>query len=176
MSLIPDQYLLLAKIGAVGALVVGVYLTGHHQGAKAVQADWDASRAMIASAQAKLVEDHAKEIADVQAKHDADNIKVSTDHEKALQDLDAKYRAAVTVARADGLRVSKSICSPAAAASETTSDSGHHDDTAGTVALPDQVTSDLLALVAEADRTTEIARACQGWIRANGFYTPIPPH
>lgn len=177
MSLIPEPYLLLGKIGAVAALFVGAYATGHHQGENAVQAVWDSSKAQSLQAQNKLISDHAQEIADLQKKHDADNIKVSEDHEQALQTLNAKYDSAVAANHASGgLRVSRSICSgPATTGTETASNGGHNETASASVELPNDVTERLFRLARQADEVTEQARACQNWIVKNGFYgTPLP--
>lgn len=171
----PAQILLVCKIGLVGALLLAVYVFGHHEGAKAVQADWDSDKAMRLVSEIKLKDDHAKEVMRLIAEHDATNVKVSTDHDQALQDIKTKYAADVAaVAKSGGLRITSSIC-PAATVTEATSNGGHHDQPAATVALPEQITNDLLSLAREADETLEQARACQAWIRQNGFYgVPIP--
>jgi hypothetical protein len=168
----PAQLLLLAKIGLVGALIVGLYVTGHHQGEKAVQARWDASKVIFEADKAKLVADHDTEIANLRKSQDENNLKVSADHEDALQKLGKKYEDRIAaINAAGGLRVSRSICSGSVAtATETTSDSGHNEDLAGTVKLPDEIANNLFSEARRADEIVEQARACQSWIRAQGFY------
>lgn len=166
----PGQLILLAKIGAVAALILGLYGIGHHNGEKAVQARWDGDKAVRAASQAKLVEDHAKEIERLREEQDTTNRRVSTDHEDALQKLGKKYdRDVAAVAARGGLRISSSICA-AATTTETASNSGHHEDTAGTVQLPDDITNNLFSEAKRADEIVEQARACQAWVHENGFY------
>lgn len=174
MNLIPPQYLLLAKIGVLSAFLIGVYVTGHHQGAKGVQSDWDASKAQFIDAQSKLIQEHAKEIEALRQKQDQTNIQVSEDHEKAITEIQKKHDADLAAVRASGgLRLPRSVCNPAVTRTEAPGDSGHHEDVADTIALPDKIANDLFDFAADADRTTEIARACQNWIRQNGFYGTV---
>lgn len=168
--MIPSGYLLLAKIGAVGALLLGVYLTGRHQGENAVQADWDRSKAEFIDAQSKLILEHARDMEDLRQKQNAINIEVSQTHQGALDALQKKYDAAVANVRANGLRIPRSVCNPVATGTEAASTIGRNGDTTDTVLLPEQTSNDLLSLAAEADRTTEVARSCQAWIIKNGFY------
>lgn len=177
MSLIPTPYLLLAKIGAVGVLLLGTYLTGHHQGGNAVQADWDRSKAQLLQAQNKLITDHAKEMAELQEKHDADNILVSQQHQEAINELAKKYDSDVAAVKSSGgLRIPRAVCSgPNSAGTETASDSGHNETVAATVELPTELEGRLFSEAKRADEIVEQARACQNWIQKNGFYGfPIP--
>lgn len=128
---------------------------------------------MRIEAQDKLIAAHAQEIDKLQAKQAAINVKVGTEHDAALQAIWNKYNADLAAARAaGGLRIPATVCRAVATTPETTSNVGHDDDTTGTVALPDYITEHLYNLAAEADRTTEVARSCQNWIRQNGFYSP----
>ncbi len=164
-----------AKIGLVGVFLAGVFMLGHRTGAHGVQIDWDADNAHRIEAQDKLIAAHAQEIDSLQAKQAAINVQVGTEHDAALQSIGNKYKADLAAVRAaGGLRIPATVCRAVATTSETTSNLGHDDDATGTVALPESVTSDLLNLAADADRTTEIARSCQNWIRQNGFYG-LPP-
>jgi hypothetical protein len=170
--MIPSGYLLLGKIGAVIVLLLGVYLTGRHQGEDAVQADWDRSKAQFIDAQSKLILEHAREMEDLRKKQDATNIQVSQDHQEALDAIQQKHDAELAAVRANGLRIPKTVCSnTVTTGTETTSPGGSDDNTSDSVALPEQTSRDLLDLAAEADRTTEIARSCQSWIIKNGFYS-----
>lgn len=170
--MIPIPYLLLAKIGAVIALLLGVYLTGRHQGEDAVQADWDRSKAEWIDAQSKLILEHARDMEDLRRQQQNVNIEVAQNHERSLDAIQKKYDADLAATRASGgLRVSRSICSnPTTTGTEAPGNGGHDADASGTVALPDTLTRDLFDFAAEADRTTEIARSCQAWITKNGFY------
>lgn len=175
MNLIPPQYLLLAKIGVLSAFLIGVYATGHHQGAKGVQSDWDASKAQFIDAQSKLIQEHAKEIEALRQKQDQTNIQVSEDHQKALDEIQKKHDADLAAVRASGgLRLPRSVCNPAVTRTEAPGDSGHHEDLADTIQLPDTITDNLFSEAKRADEVTEQARACQNWIRMNSLYG-IPP-
>lgn len=158
----------IVKIGAMGVFLVGVYLWGHHMGAKAVQDDWDSRKAKDALAQTKLVEHHAEEVAEINRKNDQNNNEVSNNYQKAIDENSKKYEAAIVAARSHGLRLPASVCS-ATRTTETASTTGANETPTGTVALPDTTTENLLALVKRADEVTEQARACQNWISLNGF-------
>src|ERR1700740_1712057 len=101
---IPPGYLLIAKIGAVGVLLAGVYLTGRHQGENAVQADWDRSKAELIDAQSKLILEHAKQMEELREQQDITNVKVSQDHQEAINAIQTKLDAAIASARINGLR------------------------------------------------------------------------
>lgn len=167
---IPTGYVLIAKIAAVGALLLGVYLTGRHQGENAVQADWDRSKAQFITAQSKLVLEHGQEMEALRQKQASTNILVSQEHQEALDAIQRKHDMDLAAVRANGLRVPRSICNAPGTGTETTSAIGRNGDVAATIALPEQTSTDLLNLADEADRTTEIARSCQSWIIKNGFY------
>lgn len=173
----PAQVLLLAKIGVIGVLIVVLYGFGHHQGAKAVQGRWDASKALFLAAQDKLITDHVKDIEKLMDEQDATNRKVSNDHEDALQRLGEKYdRDIAAVAATGGLRLPSSICSGSVAtATETASNSGHHEDFAGTVKLPEETERNLFSEAKRADEIVEQLRTCQSWISGNGFYGVATP-
>lgn len=176
--ILPGQWLLLAKIGAVCALFLGVYGFGHHEGENAVQARWNASKAAFEQSKAKLVAEHGKEIADLRAEQDATNRKVSQDHEAALQKQVRNYEDRIAAINAHGgLRVSASICpGSVATTTKTASDSGHNEDLTGTVKLPDQIANDLFSEARRADEIVEQLRSCQAWIVGQGFYGVSLPH
>ena len=168
---IPSGYLIIAKIAAVGALLLGVYLTGRHQGENAVQADWDRSKAEMIDAQSKLILEHAKEMEALRKQQREINMKVSQDHQEAIDAIQKKHDADLAAMRRIGLRIPRTVCSSSIAPiTEAPSDGGHDADLASSVALPESIATDLLDFAADADRTTEIARACQSWVIKNGFY------
>lgn len=168
----PAQIILFVKIGVLSVFLVGVFISGHHIGAKGVQADWDASKAQMIDAQSKLIASHVVEIEELRKKQDLNNVQVSEDHQKALDELAKKHDADLARVRAaGGLRLPRSICSgPVITTPEAASNIGRDDNLTGTVALPEQITNDLFSFATDADRVTEIARSCQAWIRKNGFY------
>lgn len=173
--MMPTQLLLLAKIGFLVALLVGAFASGHRSGARGVQADWDSEKAQMIVARNQLILENQIHNAQVQAKHDEINIKVSEDHEKALNDQSKKYAVEIAAVRAaGGLRIPKSVCNSNATGTETNSDGGHNDDVAGTVQLPAEIERNLFSEAERADKIVEQARACQSWIRQNGFYETRP--
>jgi hypothetical protein len=168
-----DPYLGLIKIVVVLALVAGLFGAGYHQGSKSVRAEWDADKVVKLKLDLELSQVHAKEVTDLRAAQDKHNREVSNEHQDAINSLSADLAAARRAAVfAGGLRVSRSVCDSFGATTKAPGDSGHDVDVAGTVALPDKVTDGLFELVAEADRVTEVARSCQAWVKAQGFYGP----
>jgi hypothetical protein len=168
----PAQLLLLGKISVVGVFVIGLYLTGHHMGAKAVQTDWDHDRATRIAAQDKLIDDNDKQIMQLQTKFNETNVQISIDHENALQAITKKYDADIAAVRATGgLRIPRTVCSAPATTTQAASDSGHYEAAADSIQLPDSIAANLFSEAKRADEIVEQTRACQSWIRQNGFYT-----
>lgn len=173
----PAQLVLIAKIGAVGVLIIGVGMSAHRAGKNSVQAAWDSDKAQRIAAQAALVETHGKEITALKAKQDATNLKVSEDHENALEEMGRNYDDRVAAVRAaGGLRIPRSVCTGSAGTTtKTASNSGRNEEVAGTVKLPDEIESNLFSEARRADEIVEQARACQNWIRQQGFYGALLP-
>jgi hypothetical protein len=169
-------YALLIKIAAILALCAALFGYGHHKGSQSVQAKWDADKVVRLKLDLELTSARAKEITALRSEQDRKNIEVSNDHANKVKTLNAKLSAArAAVAAAGGLRFTPAASNQAGATAHGTSDSGRNADVAGTVALPQSITDDLLSLAAEADRITEVARACQAWIRKQGFYGDFSP-
>lgn len=101
----------------------------------------------------------------------------SEKHETELaqlrRDRDADRRRADA---AGGLRIAAPgapACAPGSAvAGPEAAGTGGRDEPAstGTVRLPERIENDLWAAADAADEVSAQLRACQGWIRANGFY------
>ena len=159
------------KIGAVAVFLLGVYLWGHHMGAKAVQSDWNVQKTKDEQAQIELVRKHGEEVAAIQKKHDQDNQTTTENYQRAIDENSKKYDAAVAAVRAHGLRLPASVC-PATGPTETASATSSNAPPTGTIPLPDDIANNLLAEARRADEVTEQARACQSWITLNGFYAP----
>lgn len=175
--MIPLPLPMLLKYGGVAAFVILVYAFGHHQGAKAIRTDWDASKAKILAEQQAVLLSHMEAMDAAKKDQEEINIKVSEDHERALNAIHEKYDAdIVAVRRAGGLRVPRTICNPAAAASETTSDSGYYEALTHSVQLPSELEGKLFAEAKRADEIVEQARSCQSWIVRQGFYGVPFPH
>ena len=162
---------LAAALVVLGALA-GIYFKGQANGKAQIQAKWDASNTRAAVAQKLADEAQQKRFDALETSYKTKNIEVSNDHQKAIDALFADLvRARADVRAAGGLRIPSTVCASAAeGTTKAGGDSRHDADVAGTVALPERITADLLDLVAEADRVTEIARSCQAWVRKQGFY------
>lgn len=148
---------------------------GHKAGMAEVQAQWNAEKSARVVAEAKALDEREKENAKQLAADTAAKEKEEQDHENAIASLNQKLDAArASVRTAGGLRVSSAICANrgsegSAGAPETSSPGGSDSATAGTVALPDAVTDDLLDLAHEADAVTEQARSCKAFVIDHGF-------
>lgn len=157
----------------IGIVATGIYSTGYSHGEERKQVEWDKDAKRLAAAQ-KIADAQQQDKFDRLAEdHRKHNIEVSNEHQiaedKLRSDL-ALSRAAVRAA--GGLRIPTSVCpGPAKGGAEAGSDGRHDADVAGTVALPPEIDEDLQDSADEADRVTEIARACQSWVRKHGFYS-----
>lgn len=169
-----SPYLLIAKIGAVAALLIAVWFHGRKVGENAVQADWNASRLALADQTAKLVLEHSLEMDAVRKRQAAVSADISQDFERKLDEVGKLHAAELDrVRKSGGLRVPATICSSSTSTgTQTASASGHHEESAPTVTLSPEITEGLFDLVEEADQLTEQLRSCQGWIRRHGFYQP----
>lgn len=175
--MMPGQLLLYAKIGAVALFLVLVFGTGHRIGKNGVQADWDRDKVQMLAAQAALVAERGKEIAELRLKQDAINLKVSDEHSIALGILEQTYNDRIAAVRASGgLRIPRAACSPVGTTTEAASAGGVNETTSPSVALPRETERRLFDLAKEADELLETTRSCQSWIRAQGFYGAALPH
>lgn len=159
-------------------LVIGiVFGYGHHLGVQGVQAKWDHNKLEVAQAAATyaaaVTAANEKHVAEVTAANNRNSLEVSHEHQNVVAQLNDQLVRARANQRAGGLRIPRSVCATTAngpAGPEAAGAVGRDDGIAGTVALPDRTAGDLLLLADEADRVTEVARACQNWVRKNGFY------
>lgn len=163
------------KIIGVLLLIGVVFGYGHHLGAQGVQAKWDHDKLEVAKAAATyaaaVTAANEKHVAEVMADNNRNSLEVSHEHQNVVAQLNDQLVRARASQRSGGLRVPRSICAASGTAGpEAAGAIGRDDGIAGTVALPDRTAGDLLLLADEADRVTEVARACQNWIRKNGFY------
>lgn len=172
----PLESLSLKIIGAL-LLVSAIFGYGLHLGAQGVQAKWDHDKLEVAQAAATyaaaVTAANEKHVAEVVAANNRNSLEVSHEHQNVVNQLNDKLVRARANQHSGGLRISRSVCATptsGAAGPKATSAIGRDDDVAGTVALPDRTAGDLLLLADEADRVTEVARACQNWVRKNGFY------
>ena len=156
-------YLTVAMLA--GAAVGGAYLHGHGaaQGRAVVQALWDADKAARADAETKAV---ARRVAEnlAQAKQQAATALAIT---KVYDEEISNVRARLAAER---MRRPAFCASPgpAAAADANGTAGGPAADPAGGL-LPDAVARDIQALILRTEEVTATGRACQAFVRANGF-------
>lgn len=160
--------------------VTGANLAIYHQGVKAGQLaerdTWENLEASRRLADQALTEEHEREMEALRQSFINHNLKVTTDHEKEL----VKVRTDAAADRADadrrgGLRIPAAACpaSGAIAGTEATSASQRDDAGTATVRLPIAVENGLWDLANDADAVSAQLRACQSWIKGNGFYGPV---
>ena len=150
---------------ALVALCLGCEIHGRH----AVQAKWNKAeiiRSANEKAQIDIRIESNRMLAQAQA---ATTTRISDANHKAIASVNSSLDAARhAVAVTAGLRVAVA-CNQIAGSTSASGAGGSNGTDTRTVALPDQVTSDLLDLAAEADKVVEQLRSAQDFIRSNGF-------
>ncbi len=143
--------------------IVALCLAFEWHGRSVVQGRWDKERIARAAADQALIDVRTESNRMLARAQATTNLKVENDLQKALASADAR----VAAARAGGLR----FAGTCAAAGPAPADGAGGSDGASTatVRLPDQVANDLFDLAGDADKIMEQARACQAWIREQGF-------
>lgn len=175
-------------IYGIGLLVVSVFISYNwgysngYDGGEAVQKAASAKvQQALSDANATLRDKHAKKISELTKANNEINVLNAKSHERQLQAL----RTDLVSARRDadqrgGLRISAEACTGSglkhgSTTTETTSAIEHYASTARTIKLPDRVEEGLWSLSIRADTVVEQARACQNWIKAQGFYGEPTP-
>lgn len=164
-------------IGALGALVllafaaIGIHAHGVDQGEKLERVVWQGKELKRDAAERKLILKHETDMAELQRRYNENNLKVSDDHEKELAQVRADAAAdRAAVERRGGLRIPRTVCDRVAADAEAAGARVSDEIAAASVRLPRATEERLWALADAADEVTAQARACQAWIRVNGFY------
>lgn len=171
------QAKLIALLAGVIVLSLACLWVAHYfedRGRALERAVWVQKQAAWEADKLKLVADNEAKIAHTIADNEAKERKTSELHEQEV----ARIRDALDTARSDathhgGLRISASVCTdarPAAGSTEAPGTSGRDALDPATVALPQGTQDSLWAIVNEAEGVASQLRACQGWIRLNGFY------
>jgi len=167
--MLDEIYVKLIAAGALlAALAAGAWYfhhSGYETGAAAVKADWDKAKAAQAIADNTAILAQVKNNERLAAHQDAINQQLKDDHAKEI----AQIRTRVAADSTYRLRLPASVCSGFAKGAEAQSTSGSDTATAGTVALPDEVTRNLRDLMVEADTVTAGCRAAQKFIIENGM-------
>lgn len=148
-----------------GAAVGGAYLHAHgvSQGRAAVQALWDADKAARAKAETKAVTKRVAENAAQAKQQAATALAITKVYDEEISNVRARLAA-------ERMRRPSFCASPGPAASADA------DGSAGGAAaypaawlLPDAVARDIQALILRTEEATATGRACQAFVRANGF-------
>lgn len=171
---------LIIGLGAALALA-GLFAWGANhfedKGRQLERAGWLAKEVAEKQADIALERKHAADMAALKDHYEAIGRTTSENHENELAQLrlerDADRRRADA---AGGLRILAPAC-PAGgtvAATEAAGTSGRHEAGTRSIRLPQQVENDLWAIADDADEVSAQLRACQSWIRANGFYGKEP--
>jgi hypothetical protein len=166
----------LAALVLMALACLGTFVYGVNHGQKIERAAWQKVELARKDAEAALVRANDAAITALHLQYEATNRKVSEDHEQELSDLRSGAAAdRALVERAGGLRIARTVCNSPAATAETAGTGRRDAAAAATVRLPREVENDLWDLADAADQVTAQARACQAWIRKNGFYGPETP-
>lgn len=171
---------LIVALGAgVVLILLGLGLAHHFEdkGRQLERAGWLAKEVAEKQADIALERKHAVDMAALKDHYEAIGRTTSENHETELAQLrierDADRRRADA---AGGLRIIAPACPAGGTVATTEAPGAGGRDEAGTrtVRLPQQVENDLWAIADDADEVSAQLRACQSWIRANGFYGNEP--
>lgn len=152
--MIPFPYNIVAGL----ALILGVFFTGWHYGGKNVQADWDKEKVALLEKEKNLILENEARNAAILEEQKRKNIEVTNAHFKEIANINAAYDKRLRLTIKGG---SCNLPAETSSASTGTSETG--------IVLPQQTSDDLLNLTREADEVNSRLRACQSWIKENGF-------
>lgn len=124
---------------------------------------YEEAKAEFAEASRIAIEKHKEETEVILKQREVINESTVAKLQQENAEKDKQYRAAI--ARSNGLRVSKAVCS--SGSGQATSESSTGNNEAESVRLPENVERSLYDLVRKADEVNAQLSACQGWIRAN---------
>jgi len=159
LPLIPLAY----RIGLVATLALSMYVIGHHQGAKGVQRDWNASKAAIVLAEKAAVDTRLSSNAKTAAEQAGFNAAIK----KAKNEDLAPVVAAIA---ADRVRIGPALCPGRFTATAEAPGASGGDGTDHVAAgIRDQAERDLKALEVEVAKSLATGRTAQGFITANGL-------
>lgn len=157
------------------ALALANYYEG--KGRALERGEWLAKELQRDQADRALERKHQADMDVLKQAQQAIERKTSEDHQTELAAL--RHDRAADRAAADrngGLRIPAPSCPAgvAVAGTEAAGAGGRDEASAGTIRLPHQVENNLWDIADAADEVSAQLRACQSWIRANGFYGPTP--
>lgn len=154
---------IMIRIAAIAMTALALFGGGVVVGKKYVQGNWDAEAHARTAAESAAILTRVKNNERQAEQQLLDNRKIKKVNQDEIRKIHAGY---ATTSR---LRVPASVCNRPASGAEADSASGSNGATAGTVALPDKIESDLYALMRDADVIVAQCRAAQEFIRANGM-------
>ena len=161
--MILDQLKLAAVAGALlGSLGLAAF-AGHHFGAAGVQAAWDRDKLARVSAQQHAVQERLHANTREAARQETTNITIT---EKKHEEL-APVRERIVTQR---VYVASAVCGgrPAGAAEAESTASSNGADSPGRLVRSD-VERDLVALKLAVEEDLATGRACQAFLKENGF-------
>jgi hypothetical protein len=150
----------------VGALVAAILIGGagfrfgDSYGTNAVQAKWDADKAVRATAEKAAVLDRVAQNQQVFRQQEITNQNITKAHDEEL----AKVRA--DLSHASRMRIGSALCSGPAGSPQTASaGSGNAADTAGRV-LSAEMDGAVKSLILEMEQVAATGRSCQSFARS----------
>lgn len=137
---------------------------GAAQGRAAVQALWDADKKNRAAAETKAVAQRAAENLAQARQQAAVALAITKAYDEELNDVRARLAAAERM-RKPAFCASAGLAAPAGASGP---EGGTAADSASGL-LPDAVARDIQALILQTEEVAATGRACQAFVRVNGF-------
>jgi hypothetical protein len=157
---------LIIKWGAIALLILSVFGSGWHLGAKNVQSKWDFQSAVVAAESAKTLQEAQERVLTVERESVAKLVSVQAQYQKQLKGKQSEEASAISLAYSGGLRIDAECPSnPSALSNTAASTTGGNGTTR--VRLSKEAGEFLVRLAAEADRVTEQLTACQATIEAD---------
>lgn len=149
------------KIGAVAALVAGLYFWHVESVVSAHDDGRQQAIAERAQADALAVSTRIKENADMGVKQAATNTAITKAKDEELAPV-------VRTIYRDRVRIGPAICGPSTATEAASATSSNGADSSGRL-VSQQIETDIRALDAEVEKDLATGRACQAFIKENGF-------
>jgi hypothetical protein len=161
---------LLAVLALAGGLVAGYFGWHHHvfaqgegTGRAAVQKDWNAETAARQKAEKAAVLQREQDNAAEVDKSRETNRLITKAHDAQILSL----RNAIDAA--PRMRVGPAFCGGLAGPADTNGTSGGNTANTGSRVLPEKVDGALKQLIVESEEAAATGRACQAFLRLNGF-------
>lgn len=162
-----EPYIGVIKGVAVSLILLGTFAAGYHSNKQAdkVRAEWATERAKNLAAEHDAVLLRLAENQAVAKKQEANKQKLKKGYTDEIQLVDD----AAGAARSVGLRINASACAAFAGTAEARGADGSDGAAAGTGALPEPYSRNLVELMREADAIVASCRVAQQFILDNGM-------